>query len=87
MSKLNVKSLVKSNILNTMEGQGMSIRRMDTNPCMLERKILSDLAADTMGGKSKLDENTAKKIRSNVARPKIRGNWLGGHGLHFKFSM
>ena len=54
---------------------------------MLERKILSDLAADTIGGKSKLDENTAKKIRANVARPKISGNWLGGHGLHFKFSM
>ena len=65
----------------------MSMRRIDTNPCMLERKILSDLAADTIGGKSKLDENTAKKIRANVARPKISGNWLGGHGLHFKFSM
>ena len=80
MSKLNVKSLVKSNILNTMGGHGMSMRRIDTNPCMLERKTFSDWAAETIGGKSKLDEKMANMMRANVARPKRRGNWLGGHG-------
>jgi hypothetical protein len=87
MSKLNVKSLVKSNMFRTMGGHAMSIRRMDTNPCMLERKTLSDLATDIMGGKSKLDEKMANNMRASVARPNKRGSWLGGHGWHFKFSM
>ena len=80
MSKLKVKILVKSNMFRTMAGQAMSMRRTDTNPCMLERKTFSDWAAETIGGKSKLDEKIANMMRANVARPKRRGNWLGGHG-------
>ncbi len=86
MSKLKVNNLVKSNRFNTMGGHGMSIRRIDTKPCMLERKHLSDFAADTTGGKSKLEEKMANMISAIVAKPKISGNWLGGHGRHFKFS-
>ena len=80
MSKLKVKILVKSNKLRTTAGQAMSMRRTDTNPCMLERKTFSDCAAEIIGGKSKLDEKMANNMRANVARPKRRGNWLGGHG-------
>jgi hypothetical protein len=74
MSKLKVKNLVKSNKFKTMGGHGMSINRIDTKPCMLERKHLSDFAAETTGGKSKLDEKMANMIKANVAKPKRSGN-------------
>jgi hypothetical protein len=73
-SKLNVKNRVKSNILRTIGGQDTARRRIDTNPCMLDKKTLRDRAADTRGGKSKLDEKTANRIRPTVARPKTRGS-------------
>ena len=58
-SKLKVKKRVKSNMPRTMGGQEMASRRMVTKPCMLDRKIFRDCAADTRGGKSNVDENTA----------------------------
>ena len=87
MSKLKVNSLVKSNILKTMGGHGMSMSLIETNPCMLDKKHFSDLAAETIGGKSKLVENNANIIKASVAMLNRSGNWLGGHGRHFKFSI
>jgi hypothetical protein len=87
MSKLKVNSLVKSNILKTMGGHGMSMSLIETKPCMLERKHFNDLAADTIGGNSKLEENNANMINASVAKLNRSGSWLGGHGRHFRFSM
>jgi hypothetical protein len=86
-SKENVKNLVKSNMCRTMGGQGMSIRRIDTYACMPLKKTFKDCAEETKGGKSKLEEKTAKRINPTVAKPNTSGNWLAGHGKHFKFSM
>jgi hypothetical protein len=47
---------------------------MDTKPCMLDRNIFKDWAADTRGGKSKVEEKTANKIKARVQRAKTRGN-------------
>ena len=65
----------------------MASRRMDTKPCMLDRKTFSDWATETSGGKSNVDENTANRMSAMVQRAKMSGSWLGGQGLHKKFSM
>jgi hypothetical protein len=73
-SNEKVKNLVKSNMSRTMGGQGMSMRRMDTYACMPLKNTFKDCAEETSGGKSKLEEKTAKRIKPTVARPNTRGN-------------
>jgi hypothetical protein len=87
ISKLNVKKRVKSNMARTTGGQAMASRRMETKPCMLDRKIFRDCATETSGGKSKVEENTAKRMRARVQSARMSGSWLGGQGRHTKFSM
>jgi hypothetical protein len=86
-SKLKVKKRVKSNMLRTMGGQEMASTRMDTKPCMLDRKIFRDWATDTRGGKSNVDENTANRMSPRVQKAKMSGMRLGGQGRQTKFSM
>jgi len=73
-SKLNVKNRVKSNMARTTGGHDIARRRIETNPCMLDKNTFKACAADTRGGKSKLDEKTANRIRPRVARPKTSGS-------------
>ena len=61
-------------MLRTTGGHDIARRRMDTNPCILDKNTFRDCAADTRGGKSKLDENTANNIKPTVASPKIIGS-------------
>ena len=64
-----------------------TMRRTATKPCIPDIKTFSDMAAETKGGKSKLDEKMANRMRPTVAKARTRINWLAGHGRHFRFSM
>jgi hypothetical protein len=47
---------------------------MDTNPCMLDKKILMDWVNDTRGGKSNVDEKMANNISARVQSANMRGS-------------
>ena len=83
MSNENVKNLVISNMSRTMGGQGMSMRRLDTyalTACIPLKNTFNDCAEETSGGKSQLEEKTAKMIKPTVARPSTRATDSQGTG-------
>jgi hypothetical protein len=84
---LNEKNRVKSNMYNTMEGQGTSKRRIPTNDCIPFMKTFMPETTDKMGGKSMEDDIPTKRISPNKANPKSKGSCAEGQRRHTKLSM